>query len=166
MPLQRKLSPELTLYKDKEFPWCASSRSPLPYRATIGLGGNIGDVRRRFHHLFFHFSKIKGIDIQATGPILKNPPFGYREQDDFYNTVMVLSTSMQPGALLRFLLRLEKRFGRRRTFANAPRTLDLDILFFDNRVIARPELVIPHPHWHVRQSVVIPLRGIARCSTI
>lgn len=166
MPLQRKLSPKLTLYQDKCFPWCAPSRSSLPFKVTIGVGGNIGDVRRRFHHLFIHLNKIKGIDIQATGPILKNPPFGYMEQDDFYNTVMVLSTSMQPGVLLRFLLRLEKRFGRRRTFANAPRTLDLDILFFDNRVVEKPGLVIPHPHWHDRQSVVIPLQAMARCSHI
>jgi 2-amino-4-hydroxy-6-hydroxymethyldihydropteridine diphosphokinase len=166
MPLQRRLSQKLTLYKDKRFPWCASSQSSLPYKTVIGIGGNIGDVKRRFHHLFFYLKKVKGIDVRATGPILKNPPFGYLEQDDFYNTVIAISTSMQPGVFLRFLLRLEKRFGRRRTFANAPRTLDLDILFFDGRVIRQPGLVVPHPHWNERQSVVIPLQGIARCPNI
>lgn len=166
MALKRKLSPKLTLYRDREFPMCISSKSCLRHTAVVGAGGNVGDVRRRFHHLLTHLRHAKDVDVLATGPILKNPPFGYLEQDDFHNTVLAISTSMQPRAFLRFLLRLEKKFGRRRSFANAPRTLDLDILFFDGRVINRADLVVPHPHWHERESVVIPLQGIDRCLNI
>lgn len=164
MPLKRHLSPGLTLYRDRQFPMCAASRNCYRHEAVIGVGGNVGDVRRRFTHLLAYLHHRKGIEVRATGPILKNPPFGYLEQDDFYNTVIVLSISMQPRALLRFLLHTERMFGRKRSFANAPRTLDLDILFYDDRVIERADLVIPHPHWHERESVFIPLQGIVRCS--
>ena len=67
---------------------------------------------------------------------------------------------MQAHAFLDYLMRLEKKFGRRRSFANAPRTLDLDIIFFDNRVIKTKKLSVPHPSWSKRESVVIPLSGL------
>jgi len=164
MPLRRRLSAGLTLYKERDLPMCSVIRSRLRYEVVIGAGGNIGDVRRRFHHLLVYMRRRKGMDVMATGTILKNPPFGYLEQDDFYNTVIRLSTSMQPRRFLRAMLHIEKQFGRKRSFANAPRTLDLDIIFFDGRVIDTKELVIPHPHWYKRESVVIPLQGIVRCS--
>lgn len=92
--------------------------------------------------------------------ILKNPPFGFTQQDDFFNSILVLKTSMQPRVFLEYLMRLEKKFGRRRSFENAPRTLDLDIIFFDDRVIKSTKLTIPHAHWHTRESVIIPLSGL------
>ena len=67
---------------------------------------------------------------------------------------------MSAKVFLAYLLRLEKRFGRKRSFANAPRSLDLDIIFFDNLVINTPKLTLPHPGWHERESVLIPLSGI------
>ncbi len=63
---------------------------------------------------------------------------------------------MQPMRFLNYLHRVEKKFGRRRSFPNAPRSLDLDIIFFDNRVIETEKLTIPHVDWSNRQSVVIP----------
>jgi 2-amino-4-hydroxy-6-hydroxymethyldihydropteridine diphosphokinase len=89
--------------------------------------------------------------------MLQNPPFGYTDQDDFLNAVLAIETTLQPHALMRHLLRVERRFGRVRSFANAPRTLDLDLLFYDRRRIHSPDLVVPHPHWRERESVVIPL---------
>ncbi|MDX1295702.1 MAG: 2-amino-4-hydroxy-6-hydroxymethyldihydropteridine diphosphokinase [Sulfurimonadaceae bacterium] len=157
MPLKRVLSPELTLYKEPRFPYRNSRRERYRYRTVVGIGGNVGDVRRRFHRLFVALQRQSGIQVIASGPVLQNPPFGYLDQPDFFNSVLELSTSMQPRAFLRYLLRLEKRFGRKRSFANAPRTLDLDILFFDGRVVNKTDLQIPHPHWHERESVVIPL---------
>jgi len=67
---------------------------------------------------------------------------------------------MQAQAFLTYLLRLEKRFGRKRSFENAPRTLDLDIIFFDNRIINTKTLQVPHPSWSERESVLIPLAGL------
>lgn len=157
MPLARSLSTDLTLYKGALFPYKSRRTPRLRHTVCLGVGGNVGDVRRRFVHLIVALWRRRGIHVHKSAPILKNPPFGFREQDDFYNTVIELSTPMQPRAFLRYLWRLERRFGRVRSFANAPRTLDLDILFFDHRTVNRAELQIPHPHWHERQSVVIPL---------
>jgi len=67
---------------------------------------------------------------------------------------------MQPLVFLDYLHRVEKKFARKRSFANAPRTLDLDIIFFDNRVVKLDRLTIPHVSWFERDSVVIPLRDI------
>lgn len=157
MALKRRLDSRLTLYKERSFPSRETAAPRLRYEAVVGVGGNIGDVRRRFRHLLFFLKRSSKIELHATAPILQNPPFGYLEQPDFFNTVVLLTTSMQPREFLHFLLRVEKRFGRRRSFPNAPRTLDLDLLFFDGRVIKRPDLTVPHPHWHKRESVVIPL---------
>jgi 2-amino-4-hydroxy-6-hydroxymethyldihydropteridine diphosphokinase len=94
--------------------------------------------------------------------ILKNPPFGYTDQDDFFNSIIVLKTSLEPMAFLAYLMRVEKKFGRKRSFANAPRTLDLDIIFFDNRVVNLEKLNIPHLEWFKRESVLIPLMDMKK----
>ena len=68
---------------------------------------------------------------------------------------------MTAKVFLDYLLRLEKRFGRKRSFENAPRTLDLDIIFFDNLVMNTQKLTLPHPAWYERESVTIPLASLA-----
>ncbi len=156
---QRKINDKLTSYHSLRFPFSKSIASNYRYEAVVGIGGNVGDVKRRFEHLFNFFAKEKRVELFQTSLILKNPPFGYKAQEDFFNSIMFFKTSMQPKEFLRFLLRVEKRFGRKRSFANAPRTLDLDIIFFDNRTINTKDLQVPHPHWHERESVVIPLVG-------
>jgi len=161
MFLKRQLSKELTLYKSLCFGYKTHQQSSLRYRVVVGVGGNTGDVRRRFHHLFYFLKKEKKIELLQTSSILKNPPFGFKEQDDFFNTLMVLQTSMQPLALLQYLHQVEKKFGRVRSFANAPRSLDLDIIFFDNRIIKSAKLQIPHAEWFKRESVTIPLMDLS-----
>lgn len=153
---RRRLSDRLTLIRTRRFPQ-KNALSGHPFNVTIGIGGNLGDVGRRFAHLLAYLQRDRRVHVAATGPILINPPFGFTEQADFLNSVIVLQTGLQPRELMRYLLRVERRFGRVRTFANAPRTLDLDILFFDDRRISRHDLVIPHPHWQTRESVLIPL---------
>jgi 2-amino-4-hydroxy-6-hydroxymethyldihydropteridine diphosphokinase len=158
----RKTGKKLISFYGLHFPFFTKSKTSLPYEVTLGIGGNIGDVRRRFEHLFFYLKRDKQVEVVKTSLILKNPPFGYREQDDFFNSIIVLKTAMQPKAFLAYLHRVEKRFGRRRSFANAPRTLDLDILFFDNRIVKTEDLTIPHASWSERESVVIPLLGVRK----
>jgi 2-amino-4-hydroxy-6-hydroxymethyldihydropteridine diphosphokinase len=159
MYLKRKLSDTLTLFKSKRFKY-KTLKSSKRYRVTIGIGGNVGDVKRRFEHLFVTLQKEKRIDLIQTSLILKNPPFGYKPQDDFFNSIVVIKTDMQPHTFLAYLMRLEKQFGRKRSFANAPRTLDLDIIFFDKRVVKTDKLTIPHGSWSQRDSVVIPLESL------
>ena len=156
MRLVRRLDPRLSLIRTPAFP-ARHRPSALRYEAVIGLGGNIGDVPRRFERLIGYWRRLPFVDVVATAPVLKNPPFGFSEQEDFSNSVVVVRTALPPRAFMRFLLRTERRFGRTRSFANAPRTLDLDLLFFDGRKIEAPGLTVPHPHWHERESVLIPL---------
>ncbi|UCN01041.1 2-amino-4-hydroxy-6-hydroxymethyldihydropteridine diphosphokinase [Sulfurimonas sp. SWIR-19] len=159
---KRKINKRLTSFYNLHFPYTAHAKSRHRYETVVGVGGNVGDVRRRFEHLLVVLQKDKRVSVVKTSLILKNPPFGYTDQDDFFNAILVLKTSMQPRVFLRFLLRLEKKFGRKRTFENAPRTLDLDIIFFDNRTIHTQDLIVPHPFYAQRESVMIPLSGVGR----
>ena len=160
MYLKRKLSESLSSFKSLHFPQNKCLTSSLRYEVTLGVGGNIKDVRRRFEHLLVIMQRDKRIFIYKTSLILKNPPFGFLDQDDFFNSIIVLRTNMQPSVFLQYLMRLEKKLGRRRSFANAPRTLDLDIIFFANKIINTKKLTIPHAHWSERDSVLIPLSSI------
>lgn len=160
MYLKRKIRDDLLILKGLRFPYTAKSKTSHRYQTVIGIGGNIGDVKRRFEHLFLTIKRDSRVELLSTALILKNPPFGFRDQDDFFNSIIVLKTSMQAHAFLDYLMRLEKKFARKRSFANAPRTLDLDIIFFDNRVINTKKLTVPHPSWSTRESVVIPLSGL------
>ena len=160
MYIKRSLTNKLSVYKSLCFPYVSKNNSSHRYQATVGIGGNVGDVKRRFERLFVAIQKDKRVSLVQTSLILKNPPFGYIDQDDFFNSIIVIKTSMNAKAFLDYLLRLEKNFGRKRSFANAPRTLDLDIIFFDNLVMNTEKLTLPHPSWFKRESVVIPLSGI------
>lgn len=162
MYIKRSVNSNLEVSKGLRFPSFGYKKSSYRYEAVVGIGGNVGDVRRRFEHLYVWLQRDKRVSLMRTSLILKNPPFGYKEQEDFFNSIIVLKTSMQPREFLDYLMRLEKKFGRKRSFANAPRTLDLDIIFFDNRVIETKKLTIPHAHWAERESVVIPLAGLQR----
>lgn len=162
MYIQRKLGVDLTTLKGLRFGKTLKAKSSHRYCATVGIGGNVGDVKRRFEHLFYYIKRDKRVELLQTSLILKNPPFGFVDQDDFFNSIMVIKTSMQPMLFLNYLMRLEKKFARERSFPNAPRTLDLDIIFFDNRVIDKHKLQIPHAEWSKRESVLIPLMDIYR----
>jgi 2-amino-4-hydroxy-6-hydroxymethyldihydropteridine diphosphokinase len=126
-------------------------------KALIGIGCNIGNCIRRFKKLYLFLNSHPKIDVIQTSIIYKNPPFGYLDQPWFYNSVMVIRTNLSPMELLNFLLYVEKKFGRKRSFKNAPRTLDLDIIMYNNVKLNTKRLVLPHPHFKKRDSVLIPL---------
>jgi len=153
--------PKHQLIKTKLYPSSQRTKG-FKHKATLGIGGNIGDTIRRFERLFYYLQKSNQIHIIQTSPILKNPPFGYTKQDDFYNAILVVETSLTPKELLRFILRVEKQFGRKRSFKDAPRTLDIDMIFFDDITMNSRELILPHPHYSSRVSVLIPLSHIQR----
>jgi 2-amino-4-hydroxy-6-hydroxymethyldihydropteridine diphosphokinase len=137
------------------FPYNTSSKGGN--KALLGIGGNIGDVLRRFEHLYGYFKRSSFVHVIETAPILKNPPFGYTEQEDFYNSLVLVETRLTPQALLRYVLRVERLFGRKRSFQDAPRTLDIDIIFYENVTMDTQKLTLPHVGWMKRASVLIPL---------
>ncbi len=155
--MKKELDDQLTLFFQKNYPYLSLKKSPMPYQALLGVGGNIGDVRRRFNHLLIYFQRSSFVDIIETSPILKNPPFGYLEQDDFYNSLIFVKTCLKPKALLRYILSIENRFGRKRSFQDAPRTLDIDMIFYEEIEMNTVPLTLPHHGWKERDSVLIPL---------
>ncbi|MRJ02823.1 MAG: 2-amino-4-hydroxy-6-hydroxymethyldihydropteridine diphosphokinase [Epsilonproteobacteria bacterium] len=155
--MKERLSSSLVLYFFPTFPRLFGRCRGGAF-AVVGVGGNIGDVTMVFRKLALMLAANRRVGLVATSPILKNPPFGYPDQPDFFNAILFLCTKLSPRELLHFLLRTERRFGRRRSFPNAPRTLDLDIIFFEDRRVQSDDLIIPHRYWMERESVIIPLR--------
>lgn len=155
--LKRVLDNKHTLIFSRSFPMRIQKNPAFAHTAILGIGGNIGDTVRRFERLVNYLRHSRFVQLTQTAPILKNPPFGYTDQADFYNSVMVVKTNLTPKALLGYILRIEKRFGRKRLFKDAPRTLDIDIIFFDEVQIESDRLTLPHPGWKERDSVLIPL---------
>ncbi|HIO90429.1 MAG TPA: 2-amino-4-hydroxy-6-hydroxymethyldihydropteridine diphosphokinase [Campylobacterales bacterium] len=151
------LSKNLTLLSTTYFPYLNKKKSFKKHTLTIGIGGNIGNVMRRFKQLYIYLKKSNNFDLVETSPILKNPPFGFIDQPDFYNGIIVLQTNLNPSQALNRLLRIEKKFKRNREFLNSPRTLDLDIIFFDKLTLFKRDLIIPHHDYQNRDSVMIPL---------
>ena len=147
----------MKFFYDRFFPIIKKQNRDYKYQTVVGIGGNKGDVRKRFRNLYMYMSRSLLVSVSETSPILQNPPFGFLDQDDFYNAVMVVRTSLSPKAFLKFLLHVEKIFGRKRSFKNAPRTLDLDLIFFEDVKIKSEFLTVPHPQWNKRESVVLPL---------
>ncbi len=151
------LSHTLSLHFSSLFPYSNSYHRKSGYRIFIGIGGNIGNTIKIFEKLFLRLKRDRTIRLLSTSPILKNPPFGYLEQNDFYNGVILLETKLSPIQFLSKILYLEKRFGRKRDFPNGPRTLDIDILFFDHFKLSTSSLQVPHYDWQNRISIIIPL---------
>ena len=155
--MKKELNNNHSLIYQKNYPYLSKKSSTKPYKAMLGIGGNMGDVARRFNHLFFYLERSAFVDVVETAPILKNPPFGYLEQDDFHNSLIIVKTCLRPKALLRYILAVEKKFGRIRSFQDAPRTLDIDMIFYDRVQMDTKVLTLPHHGWHNRASVIIPL---------
>lgn len=158
--IQRSLNANEMLIKSRNYPRLFKSQGGK--RVLLGIGGNIGDVMRRFEYLLLFLNRSSFLKVIESSPILKNPPFGYTQQDDFYNALLLIETSLTPNALLRYCLDVEKKFGRRRSFQDAPRTLDIDMIFYQGVTMQTTRLNLPHPHWSKRSSVVIPLSYMKR----
>jgi len=129
--------------------------------AYVGIGSNLGEPARQVESAFDELGRIRQTSLAARSSLYRSQPVGYADQPEFLNAVAALETSLEPLELLRQLQAIEARHGRRRSFANAPRTLDLDLLLHGQAVVHRPELTLPHPHMHQRCFVLKPLLEIA-----
>jgi 2-amino-4-hydroxy-6-hydroxymethyldihydropteridine diphosphokinase len=145
------------IFSSTFFPFSKSSSKKFPHKALIGVGCNVGNCVRRYKKLFLYLQSYPKVEVIASSILYKNPPFGYLEQDDFINSVMIIETSFSAKELLYFLLHTEKKFKRKRSFKNAPRTLDLDIILYDDVRYSDRKLSLPHPHFKERDSVLLPL---------
>jgi 2-amino-4-hydroxy-6-hydroxymethyldihydropteridine diphosphokinase len=130
-------------------------------KAFIGLGANLGDPEAQVRRAFAALAELPGTRLLAASSLYRSAPVGVGAQPDFINAVAEIATALGARALLEALLAAERRSGRRREFPGAPRTLDLDLLLYGDRVIDEPELVVPHPRMHERAFVLAPLAEIA-----
>ena len=160
--MKKKLIQNLTLFYTSNYPKKFNSTSNKKYSVTIGIGGNIGNTKKIFDKLILCLKKDSRFILLMTSPLLQNPPFGFLEQSDFLNGIIALKTNLAPNEFLKNMQRLEKRFGRKRSFQDAPRTLDIDIIFFNNKKINTKDLIVPHKDWANRESVIIPLEEMKR----
>jgi len=129
-------------------------------RACIGIGANLGDAIGVVRKAIGDLGSLPATSLVAKSSLYRTAPIGHVDQPPFTNAVAMLDTRLAPHALLAALQRLEAEAGRERSFRDAPRTLDLDLLLVDDLVITTPDLVVPHPRMHERAFVLAPLTEI------
>jgi 2-amino-4-hydroxy-6-hydroxymethyldihydropteridine diphosphokinase len=133
---------------------------PAAVVASIGLGANLGQPRIALAEALAALAQLPHSELIATSPVYRSAPVD-AAGPDFYNAVALLRTTLTPHDLLRELQGIESAHGRERSYRNAPRTLDLDLLLYGDERITTEQLVVPHPRMHQRAFVLRPLADVA-----
>lgn len=123
-------------------------------------GGNIGDRQRYLLQARSDIEKRCG-DIIRESSLYETAAWGNEQQEAFLNQVLEVQTKQTPDEVLKTILQIEEHLGRKRDLKYGPRTIDIDILFFNNEVINQPGLVIPHAEIQHRRFVLVPLNEIS-----
>ena len=132
-----------------------------PVTAYIALGANLEDPVVQVRAGLAALATLPDTQLLMQSSLYRTAPVGYADQPDFINAVAAVDTELSPRELLDALLAIELNHGRVRQFANAPRTLDLDVLLYDDVEVNESGLTIPHPRMHERAFVLAPLAEIA-----
>ena len=130
-------------------------------RAFVALGANLVEPQTQVRAALAELARLPQSTLVAASSLYRTAPVGLAGQPDFINAVAALDTSLSPDDLLEALFAIERSFGRVRKEKNGPRTLDLDLLLYDNEIIDTPHLHLPHPRLHLRAFVLEPLAEIA-----
>lgn len=125
----------------------------------LALGSNLGNREENLKQAIA--SLPPQMTVKAKSHVYETPPWGYEDQPRFLNQVVNAQTYLQPELLLKHIKRLEVALGRKATFRNGPREIDIDILLYDDMVLNTPLLTLPHPHMHERGFVLLPMMDIA-----
>ena len=129
----------------------------MPVRAFLGIGSNLGDRLASLQAAVDGLAAVPGIEPIASSRVYETDPVGGVEQPDFLNAVVEVRTDLAPRALLDACLRVERDLGRVRDVRWGPRTVDVDLLVYDDETIDEPDLVVPHPRVHERSFALVPL---------
>jgi 2-amino-4-hydroxy-6-hydroxymethyldihydropteridine diphosphokinase len=129
--------------------------------AYVGIGSNVGEPRAQVLAALAKLGGMPRTRLVGQSSLYASAPLGYADQPQFVNAVAALDTELPAMRLLHELQALETAQGRRRSFKNAPRTLDLDILLYGDVVLQHPALTLPHPRMHERAFVLRPLVELA-----
>jgi 2-amino-4-hydroxy-6-hydroxymethyldihydropteridine diphosphokinase len=134
--------------------------------AYVGIGSNLKDPRAQVLQAFNDLDGLPHTRVVKKSSLYRSAPMGHAAQPDFINAVAQLETGLPAERLLAELQEVEARHGRERSFPNAPRTLDLDVLLFGTAVLDTPSLKLPHPRMHERAFVLKPLVEVFAEATI
>jgi 2-amino-4-hydroxy-6-hydroxymethyldihydropteridine diphosphokinase len=127
----------------------------------VGLGSNIGDRESHIRQALRRLGRQDRIRLIASSSLYETEPVGITDQPPFLNAAAHLFTDLEPARLLEALLEVERRMGRRRTRRWGPRIIDLDLLLYEDLIVERPRLRVPHPELTRRAFVLVPLAEIA-----
>lgn len=134
------------------------------HKAWLGLGGNLGPVKENFLYALQNLAKNAACRIKAVSSLYRSRAWGKENQPDFLNACIMLETALKPQALLQFCLQLEQEKKRERVEKWGPRSLDIDILFYEDYTSGESDnntLILPHPYSATRPFTVIPLAEIS-----
>ncbi|QMU09938.1 2-amino-4-hydroxy-6-hydroxymethyldihydropteridine diphosphokinase [Mammaliicoccus lentus] len=131
------------------------------HTAYLGLGSNIGERELQLEQAVTFLNSEEGIKVTQVSPIYETKPVGYTEQPDFLNMCIEISTELEALDLLKVCMMVEQQLHRVRNERWGPRTIDIDILLYDQSVIQSPDLEVPHPRMTERAFVMVPLNDIA-----
>lgn len=129
-------------------------------KAYIALGANLNSPASTLESALETISQSKGIELVKRSSLYRSPPLD-ADGPDYINAVAEIKTTLSPLQLLHQLQAIENAFGRERLYRNSPRTLDLDVLLYENFNSDSAELTVPHPRMHLRSFVLMPLMEIA-----
>lgn len=129
--------------------------------AFIALGTNIEPREQFLREALKALSDLEHVHITKKSSVYETAPVGYLNQNDFLNMVIAISTELSAEALLQACQHIEHKLGRERTIKNGPRTIDVDILLYNQMTLQTEHLTVPHPRMHERAFVLIPLYEIA-----
>lgn len=141
----------------------SSERQIRSDSAIVALGGNVGDVRATFEAAIGDICTLAQARLLARSSDYATPPWGDEQQPRFINACIEIETGLDPHALLAVLHSVERKFGRDRAHERrwGPRTLDLDLIAYDDVSLQTAELTLPHPRLYERAFVLVPLAEIA-----
>ena len=127
--------------------------------ACVALGANLGDAADTVQQALHKLAALPETRLVSASSLYRTAPYE-AQGPDFINAVALLDTQLEPHALLHALQAIELQSGRERPYKNAPRTLDLDLIFYGDVTLETLELTLPHPRWHERAFVLLPLAEI------
>lgn len=131
------------------------------HKVYLSLGSNMGDKRENLLEAIKKVGELENTEVVKSSTILETEPFGYIEQDNFLNACLEVKTLLTPQEFLSSILKIELDMGRVREIKWGPRVIDIDILFYDDKIIQEDNLAVPHPWICEREFVLEPLSEIA-----
>lgn len=135
---------------------------PTVKTAYIALGSNIGDREHYLQESIRRLEAFPGIEIAQSSSVYETEPVGYTDQGAFLNMVVGVETTLSPEQLFAIMQRIEQALGRQREIRFGPRTIDLDLLLFEELTQDRPELILPHPRMLERAFVLVPMLEVMK----